>query len=722
MKRRILFSVCLAGVLSLAWLSSDASAATRYVLPGSSIQSAIDAAQPGDVIIVRSGNYTGTGNRNISFKGKAIIVRSEAGKESCIIDCGGSSSNEARCFNFSSGETTSAVLDGFTLTGGSTKTNGGGIAISSSPTIQNCRIIGNSTKGPGGGIFCQGGSPLILNCIISDNSADGPYGGGGIALYQSSAIISGNTIQFNTAAEDGGGIYAIDGAPKITNNTIIGNMSLGPWGGGGICSWSAGSVIVNDVIVQNLAQMFGGGLYVRNSPAPIITSCTFTENGLNMTGPDGARGREVLIYNVRADVVNSIIWRNDKTIAAWRFVPPASAPCAATFQPIQPEADDVFDIVAQNNSVVRMSYCIMTKYISGVIVGGELAETGSSITVSYIKQDPLFAAPGRFDTTDGLSCDPNSYDWLPGTDWHLKSEYGRVVSLDPFTTEVDGQTSPGVDRGSVISDYSREPYPNGGRINIGAYGGTPGASLSAARFDGAVLSIDGPAASVPRSEGSGGSFQITISGEKLGAVGAIQAAVKFYSMNVVQSNAYDYLSVAGFQISETGGNPDFDGQAIYQDPTLFPPGEGSIFPVYSADHQLFGLVSLSTPPDKTVDAETLLFTVTYDFAATVPSGTYLIEIDANKSMLASATGNVPFETVFGTVTIDQPVPISRWGAPGDANGDCTVNILDMMFVRDRLNMDVNSGNNWQADVNEDGNINILDLIFVRDKLNTVCPP
>jgi len=61
------------------------------------------------------------------------------------------------------------------------------------------------------------------------------------------------------------------------------------------------------------------------------------------------------------------------------------------------------------------------------------------------------------------------------------------------------------------------------------------------------------------------------------------------------------------------------------------------------------------------------------------------------------------------------------GIPGDANLDCTVNILDLIFIRNRLGRPAGSGDNWKADANQDGQINILDLIYVRNKLNTKCP-
>ena len=62
-----------------------------------------------------------------------------------------------------------------------------------------------------------------------------------------------------------------------------------------------------------------------------------------------------------------------------------------------------------------------------------------------------------------------------------------------------------------------------------------------------------------------------------------------------------------------------------------------------------------------------------------------------------------------------------WPIPGDATLDCVVNILDLIFVRNRLNQDIETGDNWKANVNDDDKINILDLLFVRNHLNTRCP-
>ena len=106
--------------------------------PYPTIQSAINAAVDGDTVIVAPGTYTGLGNRNIDFLGKAITVRSENGPENCIIDC----QNSGRGFYFHTSEGPNSVLDGLTITNGIAlpepnlygwKAGGAGSPISPSP-------------------------------------------------------------------------------------------------------------------------------------------------------------------------------------------------------------------------------------------------------------------------------------------------------------------------------------------------------------------------------------------------------------------------------------------------------------------------------------------------------------------------------------------------------------------------------------------------------------
>lgn len=159
------------------------------------IQAGIDASADGDTVLVAAGIYTGEGNRDIDFKGKAVTVKSEEGPQTCIIDCQGSKDDPHRGFFFHTGEDANSVLQGFTITDGYTTysdiRSGGGIYCEfSNPRIKNC-IVTENTALFGGGIACADSDAVIANCIISNNTASirpsSWYGetqgvGGGIGL------------------------------------------------------------------------------------------------------------------------------------------------------------------------------------------------------------------------------------------------------------------------------------------------------------------------------------------------------------------------------------------------------------------------------------------------------------------------------------------------------------------------------------------------------------
>ena len=123
------------------------------------IQAGIDAAVNGDTVLVADGVYTGTGNVNLDFKGKAITVKSENGAANCIIDC--ENIDDTYGFRFFSGEAATAVVEGFTIRNGKAQYGGGIICYKSSPTITNNIITGNSANNVGGGISCSASSPAI---------------------------------------------------------------------------------------------------------------------------------------------------------------------------------------------------------------------------------------------------------------------------------------------------------------------------------------------------------------------------------------------------------------------------------------------------------------------------------------------------------------------------------------------------------------------------------
>src|ERR1035438_8152332 len=80
------------------------------------IQGGINAAVPGDTVLVAPGTY----DENIDFKGKAITVSSSAGPATTIID-GGNVAGSA-VVAFKSQELRASILSGFTIQHGGTQT------------------------------------------------------------------------------------------------------------------------------------------------------------------------------------------------------------------------------------------------------------------------------------------------------------------------------------------------------------------------------------------------------------------------------------------------------------------------------------------------------------------------------------------------------------------------------------------------------------------------
>ncbi len=97
---------------------------------------------------------------------------------------------------------------------------------------------------------------------------------------------------------------------------------------------------------------------------------------------------------------------------------------------------------------------------------------GGSFYDYYAKTGDIYNDPG-FVMIGSWSGD----DWTAG-DYHIMSEYGRYdAALETWVA--DAATSPCVDAGDPADGIMYEPNPNGGFINIGAYGGTEYASMGA---------------------------------------------------------------------------------------------------------------------------------------------------------------------------------------------------------------------------------------------------
>jgi len=286
--------ICLVMLVIILGLIDIATAVDRYV-PSQypTIQAAIDAAVNGDTVVVAPGIYTGDGNRDIDFKGKAITVRSTDPDDpnivaATVIDCQGSSSDPHRGFYFHSGEGANSVVSGFTITNGyaprdvrwvSTMVWAGGAILcdGASPTISYCTIVNNWSGWSGGGIFCRDSSLTITRCAVIDNTAD--LYGGGIFCYRGNPTIIYNTISGNSAKElSGGGIYChYDTIPTIRHCVVTGNSAGGH--GGGVYYRGGNPTISHCTIASNSADNYtGGGIHCWESCNLTVKHCILWDN------------------------------------------------------------------------------------------------------------------------------------------------------------------------------------------------------------------------------------------------------------------------------------------------------------------------------------------------------------------------------------------------------------------------------------------------------------
>jgi hypothetical protein len=559
-------------LILLVLVSNLAMGVTRRVpAEYSTIQAAIDACVDGDVVLVAPGTYTGDGNRDIDFRGKAITVQSSEPNDpnvvkTTIVDCNASMDNPHRGFNFQSGEGADSLLEGLTIANGHADGGGGIRCDGSSPTIRNCTISNNSAyarygsngggiycynsnatiydciitdntavvwgghvimNGYGGAIYCYGGSPNIKGCVISGNiGLTGVYCSNGNLTIANCALSnnSGNAVSSDQAGlivsncmvtnNGGSGIYANQGTLAVSNSTIRSNSAYNC--GGIFCRGDL--TITSSTICDNESEFCGAGLRCEEGTWS-ISDCMITNNTVtntaNVYGDTGGGG----IY---CDGGNLVLTNSEISGNATLYTQSSRANYGGGIRCDDSEVRLKHCTIARNYSAgsaggfcsrnspdVTIEGCVISGN-TAVGSGGGMFNTSSpaltncvvwgnapdqivgSADVSYsnvqggfpgegnIGDDPLFTKSGYWADANDLNIaaepnDPNAI-WVDG-DYHLKSQAGR---WDPKsgTWVQDDVTSPCIDAGDPNSPIGHEPFPNGGIINMGAYGGTAEASKS----------------------------------------------------------------------------------------------------------------------------------------------------------------------------------------------------------------------------------------------------
>jgi predicted outer membrane repeat protein len=333
------------------------------------------------------------------------------------------------------GTKATAVLEGVTV-------SGGWIGMRNefgSPTVTNCTFSGNC----GGGMFNNYSSATLINCTFTGNLA---LRGGGVYNNRSNPRLANCTFWGNSAAGLGGGMYNEYSSPTLTNCTFSRNSARS--GGGMYSSWVGTPILTDCTFAANRAGRSGGGMYNAYNCKPTITNCTFSGN---RAGHDGGGIRN--FYNSNPSVANCTFSGNS--------------------------AEGQGGAMDNSYSSATLTNCILW--------GNTLPQISANASIAYsdiqggftgignVDAHAHFTRPGYWDR-NGTPEDPNDDFWIDG-DYHLKSQAGR---WDPAAQSWvnDDVTSSCIDAGDPRSPIGLEPFPNGGVVNMGAYGGTAEASKS----------------------------------------------------------------------------------------------------------------------------------------------------------------------------------------------------------------------------------------------------
>ncbi len=284
-------------------------AAVRYVMPGGAtsgacaswaaacdLSYALTSAVSGDEVWVTAGTYPPTtgSDRSATFslKNGVGVYGGFAGTETLRAqrnwttnvttlsgDIGASGNNSDNVYHVVTGSVTdnTAVLDGFTVTGGNA--NGG-----TNPDDQ------------GGGMYTANGSPTVRNVVFNSNTAT--IAGGAMYNNHSSPALQLVTFSHNTSTGNGGALCnADDSNATLMNVTFHANAVTGGNGGAMLNDYSS-PILVNVTFDGNtVTGGDGGALYNDLSSFPSLTNVTFNGNSAIMTpGFNGGNGGAVYSY------------------------------------------------------------------------------------------------------------------------------------------------------------------------------------------------------------------------------------------------------------------------------------------------------------------------------------------------------------------------------------------------------------------------------------------
>lgn len=267
--------------------------------PYTTVQAAIDAAQPGDVIQIASGVYTGVvtraGLKQMAYITQSLTLRGGYNADftawdpalyTTTLDAEGTGR-----VVYVQGDIT-VTLEGLRLVNGYHSASGAGVYADSatlhvlSSTISHNRVNPAFHGNFGVGLYIANGTLMMQNSIVQENEpnpgGDNSHDGGGLYAVDSVVDIRNSQFLSNTAAFGsttwdvgcGGGVFLERCDARIENVTFRGNVATEANGGGGGLWTRSGSLrLLNSTFEGNTNA--GAALYTAGA---LVAGNTFTGN------------------------------------------------------------------------------------------------------------------------------------------------------------------------------------------------------------------------------------------------------------------------------------------------------------------------------------------------------------------------------------------------------------------------------------------------------------
>ncbi|MFZ4706788.1 MAG: choice-of-anchor Q domain-containing protein [Bacteroidales bacterium] len=209
--------------------------------------------------------------------------------------------NDSSLFSFCSFKFGKAVEDSANCFGGAIQ-----IKDYSKIRLSDCLFYHNYSYYSGGAIFLWNADIKVEHCVFKANYSGNTgtiygYGGGLCSLFSSPVMIE-NEFYSNTSTGVGGGV-SFDNSDPVFNNNILKNNFSALGGAFGVLRSALAQAMVNNLVVNNEAQFFGGGICCIRS-FPLFSNLTISGNQSSYGGGFYCNDSAV------PSMYNSIIWGN----------------------------------------------------------------------------------------------------------------------------------------------------------------------------------------------------------------------------------------------------------------------------------------------------------------------------------------------------------------------------------------------------------------------------